>query len=65
MSYNINVGDIVTMGSTKLKVLNAPNMSGYFAKRGESFGWVLCEVIESDEYELGYISDFNGDFLRK
>jgi len=66
-SYNIAVGDIVHLGEVRLRVLSKPNMSTYFAKRGESFGWVRCEVVSdsSNKYEVGYISEFNGDFLRK
>lgn len=66
MSYNFNQGDTVKLDNTKLKVLSV-KMSSHFAKRGETFGWVKCEVIEDieDKYGIGYISEFNGDFLRK
>ena len=55
------------LGYAKLKVLSAPKMVSHFQMRGESFGWVQCEVIEdsSMQYEVGYVSEFNGDFLRK
>jgi hypothetical protein len=67
MGYNIKTGDIVKLRSAKLRVISAPRMSAHFAKRGKTFGWVSCEVIEdsSGKYEVGYRSEFNGDFLRK
>lgn len=67
MSYNINAGDTVYLGKVKLKVLKAPQMSRYFEERGQILGWVKCEVIEDEtgQYKPGYISEFNGDFLRK
>jgi len=67
MSYDIRQGDIVKLDRVKLRVLSAPSMSAHFEGLGQSFGWVKCEVIEdpSGQYKAGYVSEFNGDFLRK
>ena len=67
MSYYVQAGDIVKLDSATLKVLSAPSMSSHFAARGETFGWVKCKVLKdpSGKYEPGYISEFNGDFIRK
>lgn len=66
MRYALKSGDTVNLGSIKLKVLQAPKMSAYFAQRGEQFGWVKCEVTEdpTGKYQPGHVSEFNGDFLR-
>jgi len=70
MGYNIKVGDKVTMHGNEgleMKVLSAPQMSRFFADKGETFGWVKCRVLNdpSGKYKKGYESDFNGDFIRK